>query len=113
MIKDPQVFLKHILESIEWIEKDILGFSKEDFFENVPMQDAVFRRLEIIGEAIRNLPDEFKKANLDTPWQDITDTRNKLIHNYFGIDLDLVWGIIKQDLPPLKEQIEMMLKDLE
>lgn len=113
MIKDPKVFLKHVLESIEWIEKDVSGFSKEDFFENVPMQDAVFRRLEIIGEAIRNLPDEFKTANPDTPWQDIADTRNKLIHNYFGIDLDLVWGIIKQDLPPLKKQIGILLKDLE
>lgn len=51
MIKDPEVFLKHILESIDWIEKDVKEFSKEDFFQNVPIQDAVFRRLEIIGEA--------------------------------------------------------------
>ncbi len=109
MIKDPEVFLKHILESIDWIEKDIKGFSKEDFFQNVPIQDAVFRRLEIIGEAIRNLPEEFTKANPNAPWQDIMDTRNKLIHNYFGLDLDLVWGIVKNDIPPLKKQINEML----
>ncbi len=109
MIKDPEVFLKHILESIDWIEKDIKGFSKEDFFQNVPIQDAVFRRLEIIGEAIRNLPDEFKRSYNETPWQDIMDMRNKLIHGYFGIDLDLVWGIVKQDIPPLKKQIKEIL----
>jgi len=63
MNKDPQIFLKHILESIEWIEKDTKGMSKEDFLENVPMQDAVVRRIEIIGEAIRNLPPELKKEN--------------------------------------------------
>lgn len=110
MIKDPAVFLKHILESINWIESDIKGFSKEDFFKNVPIQDAVFRRLEIIGEAIRNLPDDFKQSNPQTPWQDIMDTRNKLIHDYFGLDLDLVWGIVKNDIPPLKLQVEEMLK---
>lgn len=110
MIKDPQVFLKHILESIDWIEKDVKGLSKDDFLKNVPIQDAVFRRLEIVGEAIRNLPDEFKKANPDIPWQDIMDTRNKLIHDYFGLELDLVWGIVKNDIPPLKKQIEEMLR---
>ena len=100
------VFLKHILESIDWIEKDIAGFSKEQFLEDIPMQDAVIRRLEIIGEAINNLPADFKKANPDIPWQDISDTRNKLIHGYFGIDLSLVWSIVQNDIPPLKEQIQ-------
>ena len=109
MIKNPEVFLKHILESIEWIEKDTKGFLKEDFFQNVPIQDAVFRRLEIVGEAIRHLPDEFKKSYPDVPWQDIMDTRNKLIHDYFGLDLDLVWGIVEQDIPSLKKHIEEIL----
>lgn len=109
MTKDPQVFLKHILESIEWIEKDMKDLSKDDFLKDVLVQDAVFRRLEIIGEAMRHLPGEFKKAHPEIPWQDIMDTRNKLIHDYFGLDLDLVWGIVKNDVPPLKEQIEKLL----
>ena len=63
MKKDPQVFLKHILESIEWIEKDTKGMQKDDFLKNVPIQDAVVRRIEIVGEAIRNLPPDLKKEN--------------------------------------------------
>ena len=110
MIKDPQIFLLHILESVEWIEKDVASMSFEKFTENVPMQDAVVRRLEIIGEAIRNLPADFKKLHPEVPWQDIADTRNKLIHEYFGVDLKLIWTIAHQDLPPLKAQVKKMLE---
>lgn len=77
MKKDPQILLQHILESIEWIEKDIESLSEDDFNENIPMQDAVVRRIEIIGEAVRNLPADFKQANPETPWLDIADMRNE------------------------------------
>lgn len=109
MNKDPQVFLKHILESIEWIEKDTKGMSKEDFLKNVPIQDAVVRRIEIIGEAIRNLPPELKKENKDVSWQDIMDMRNKIIHEYFGVDLELVWEVVKKDVPMLKDQVNEIM----
>lgn len=110
MKKDPQVFLKHILESVEWIEQDTLNLSKEQFLKNVPIQDAVIRRLEIIGEAINNLPSDFKKENPDIPWQDVSDTRNRLIHGYFGIEVSLVWSIVQNDIPPLKKQITKLLQ---
>ena len=109
MKKDPQVFLKHILESIEWIEKDVMNLSEDQFMGNIPMQDAVVRRIEIIGEAVRNLPNDFKQVNPGPPWQDIADMRNKLIHEYFNVDLELVWEVIKKDLPPFKLQIERLL----
>lgn len=109
MKKDPQVFLKHILESIEWIEKDINGMSKDDFLKNVPIQDAVVRRIEIIGEAIRHLPSDLKKEKADVPWQDIMDMRNKIIHEYFGVDLELVWEVAKKDVPTLKNHVEDIL----
>lgn len=114
MNKDPKIFLKHILESIAWIEKDIKDLSEEEFFEygNVPIQDAVIRRLEIIGEAIRSLPNDLRQKYPEIPWQDIMDMRNKLIHKYFGVDLNLVWGVIKKDIPSLKEHIKKMLKQL-
>lgn len=105
MRKDPQVFLRHILESIDWIEKDTKDLSKEEFLQNVPIQDAVVRRLEIIGEAIRNLPSDFIETHETIPWQDIVGMRNKLIHKYFGVDLELVWNVIEKDLSPLKQQI--------
>lgn len=109
MNKDPQIFLKHILESIEWIEKDTKGMSKEEFLKNVPIQDAVVRRIEIIGEAIRNLSPELKKENKDVSWQDIMDMRNKIIHEYFGVDLELVWEVVKKDVPMLKDQVTEIL----
>lgn len=112
MRKDPQVFLKHILESIEWIEKETKNLSKDKFINlaNVPIQDAVIRRLEIIGEAVKNLPADFKRKYPDTPWQKIAGLRDKLIHGYFGIDLELVWEIVQKNLPSFKEQIEKILK---
>lgn len=110
MNKDPQVFLKHILESIEWIEEETKGISQDEFIKNVPAQDAAIRRLEIIGEAVKNLPGDFKKKYPSIPWQKIAGLRDKLIHGYFGIDLELVWEIIKKDLPLFKIQIQKMLK---
>lgn len=111
MTKDPQIFLKHILESIDWIEKDTEGMSKEEFFENVPIQDAIVRRIEIIGEAIKNLPNDLKKEYNEVPWQDIMDMRNKIIHEYFGVDLKLVWNVVKKDVPQLKKQIKKILSE--
>lgn len=105
MRKEPRVFLEHILENIEKIETDTRDLVEEDFLGNALIQDAVVRRLEIIGEAVRNLPDEFKQAHPEAPWQDIADMRNKLIHEYFGVDLGLVWRVVKDDLPPFKKQI--------
>lgn len=110
MRKDPQVFLSHILESIGWIEKETKGLSKDKFINNVPIQDAVIRRLEIIGEAVKNLPADFKRKYPDVSWQKISGLRDKLIHGYFGVDLELVWEIVQKNLPPFKEQIKKMLK---
>ncbi|MCL5010514.1 MAG: DUF86 domain-containing protein [Patescibacteria group bacterium] len=111
MKKDPLVFLRHILESIVWIEKDTAGFSEQEFRRNVPIQDAVLRRLEIIGEAVRNLPEDFKDKHSSISWQDISDMRNQLIHHYFGVDLHTVWRVVQDDLPPFKRQIEKILKE--
>ncbi|OGE19774.1 hypothetical protein A3J19_02495 [Candidatus Daviesbacteria bacterium RIFCSPLOWO2_02_FULL_41_8] len=110
MKKDPSVFLKHILECIDLIGKYSKNFSKKDFKDNGELQDAIIRRLEIIGEAARNLPDEFKSNYSDIEWRRIIAARNILAHFYFGIDLNTIWNIVENDLPPLKEQIKKMLK---
>ena len=109
MKKDPTVFLKHILECINLIEEYSKNLSQEDFKRNTELQDAVIRRLEIIGEAARNLPDGFKGNYLDVQWRQIIAARNILAHFYFGIDLNTVWNIVKNDLPQLKKQMEAML----
>ncbi len=105
MKKNAQVFLQHIRQSVDLIESYIKDISEDNFYTNFEKQDAVIKRLEVIGEAIKNLPDDFKQANPNIPWQDISDMRNKLIHEYFGVDLELVWSVVKNDLPTLKRHI--------
>lgn len=109
MNKDPLIFIKHIQESINWVEKYTEGLSKDEFFNNIQVQDAVIRRLEIIGEAVKNLPENFKRKSSDIPWEKIAGLRNILIHEYFGIDIKLLWNLLEKDLPNLKNQINKLL----
>ncbi len=108
--KDPKIFLEHILESIGRIEDDLDGLSEEKFSRSKTIQDAVVRRLEIIGEAVRNLPDPFRKKHPKIPWKKIAGLRDILIHEYFGVDMELVWKISKKDIPKLKKQIKGFLE---
>ena len=82
MKKDPKIFLEHILESIRNIEKYTESFTKKQFLKNLQLQDAVTRRLEIIGEAVKNLPKDIKDKNREVPWRKISGTRDILIHEY-------------------------------
>ena len=111
MNKEAIVFVKHILESIEQIEKYIKGKNKQQFIEDKKLQDAIIRRIEIIGEAAKNIPTSFKDKYPEISWQQIIGTRDKLIHHYFGVDLDLTFEILNKDLPKLKEQINEILKE--
>jgi len=108
--KDPIIFLKHILESIEAIEKYSKNLSEEAFLKSSEKQDATIRRLEIIGEAVKNLPDEYKKKHPDVGWGRAMGTRNILIHHYFGVDLEIVWDTATKSLPQFKKQIKSLLK---
>lgn len=110
--KDPEIFLKHIIESIDQIEMNVAGLSKKTFLTVVPIQDAVIRRLEIIGEAVKNLPESFKVKYPTVAWKSIAGTRDILIHEYFGVDLELVWAVVGKDVPKLKKQVISILKEL-
>ena len=103
------IFIKHILESIKYIEHFSKGSSKATFKNNRLKQSAIIRELEIIGEASKNLSDEFKKKHKTIEWKLIAGFRDKLIHHYFGIELDRVWNIIGQDLPALKKEISKII----
>jgi len=110
MTKDHKLYLNHILESIVLLEKYFTGVTKEQFDDSDEKHDLAVRRLEVIGEAARNIPEDFKKQHPDIPWRDIGDMRNVLIHEYFDVDYDIVWKTYTQFIPPLKKQIEEILQ---
>lgn len=109
MKKDPKIFLTHIIESIKEIEKNTDNLSEDKFLSSTIIQDAVVRRLEIIGEATKNIPESFRDKHHDIPWKKLAGMRDVLIHEYFGVDLILVWKIINKDIPKLKKQIAELL----
>lgn len=113
MKRDMRLYLVDIMDSIERIEEYTQAITGEDFFKDVKIQDAVMRRLEIIGEAVKNTPLDFKNKYPAVPWKRIAGLRDILIHEYFGVNLKRVWKIIKEDLPELKKQISEILEKIE
>ncbi len=105
MKKDPFIFIEHILDSISLIEKYTQGKTESQFLDSVELQDAVVRRLEIIGEAVKNTPEDFRKKHPHIEWKKIAGLRDVLAHEYFGIDYQLTWQIIVRDLPLLKKSL--------
>jgi len=101
-----ELLLEDILEAIGRIEKYLKDASKEEFLEDQMMQDAVLRNITVIGEIVSRLPEEFTDKYPDIPWPRIRGMRNRLVHDYLGIDLEIVWIVTHSDLPPFKEQIK-------
>lgn len=101
--------LNHIIEAIEYIEEFTKRVNKKRFFEDYEKQSAVIRQFEIIGEAANNLSDDFVEKYSKTKWHEVISMRNIMIHDYFEINVDVVWDTIKKDLPKLKEKIEKIL----
>ena len=88
-----------------------LGFSQSEFFKNHSLQDAIIRRLEIIGEAVKNLPITFRSKHPDIPWKQIAGMRDILTHQYFDVDLALTWKVVKHELPSIKKRISSLLEE--
>ncbi len=109
MEKNPKIFLGHILESITIIEGYAAGQTLDTLLKSLRDQDAVIRRLEIIGEAVKNLPDDFRNRYPEIPWNKMAGMRDILIHEYFVVDIPAVWDTIQDDLPMLKEQLKRIL----
>lgn len=103
-MKDDRVYLWHIRDCIHRIF-EYTQEGEETFFQDNKTQDAVIRNLEIIGEGSRNLSQTFKSAHSGIPWVKISDMRNKLIHEYFGVSLNIIWDVVTDILPGFLEQI--------
>lgn len=111
-MKDDIVFLHHILESAELIEDYISDTTKDNFLTSYKTQDAIIRRLEIIGEATKNISLNFKKKHPQLPWKAMAGMRDVVIHDYFGIDFHEIWDTAFYDIPELKQQIIDILKTI-
>ena len=113
MIKEEKMFIEHILENIKDIEEFSKEMNLEKFLKDTLRRKAIIRSLEIIGEAVKNLPIEFLNKYPHVEWKNLAGLRDKLIHHYFGLKLDIVWEAVKKDIPELKQSIIKIKRDLE
>lgn len=111
-MKGDQLYLKHILDAIDKVDAYI-AVGREVFIASSHWQDAVIRQLEIIGEATKRLSKQFCSRHSDVPWRRIAGLRDVLIHDYMGVDINAVWEITQKNLPPLRLQIESILRERE
>jgi uncharacterized protein with HEPN domain len=111
--RDYRDYLQDILDAVNDIESFVGSMSYEDFKKDRKTLNAVVRSIEIIGEASKKLPSALREKYKELPWKEITGMRDKLIHAYFGVDTETLWKTVKDDIPPLRQIIQKMLKDLE
>jgi uncharacterized protein with HEPN domain len=108
-MKSNEVFLKHILDEINFLLQHTQGLSFEDFVRDEMLKRASARSFEIMGEAVKNISTDFKRKHKDVEWKSIAGLRDKLIHQYFGVNWNILWDVIKERLPQLKNQVERLL----
>jgi uncharacterized protein with HEPN domain len=106
-------YIKDILISIQDVEEFTSGITFEDFLHDKKTIKAVIRSLEVLGEASKKIPDAVKTRYPRIPWKRMAGMRDKLIHEYFGVDLQIVWNVVKQELPPVKPAIEELVRAIE
>ena len=109
--KEPIFFLQDIQNSVEKIFKYTKDISYEEFVSNDMIKDAVERNFEIIGEAVKNLPEDFRSQYPHIPFKQIAGMRDKLIHDYFGVDYEIVWKTIKDKLPQFCKEIIKLIEN--
>jgi uncharacterized protein with HEPN domain len=105
MTRGARLYLEDIKESIAKIQRYVQGQTHADFVNDDKTVDSVVRNLEVIGEAARSMPEDVKESHPEVPWDEIIGMRNKIAHEYFGIDHQIIWKTIQDDLPLLLKQI--------
>ena len=113
MKRDYKLFIKDILESIERMDEFVEDIDFDKFVQDDKTSSAVVRKIEIIGEATKNIPKHIRQRYKGVPWSDMAKMRDKIIHFYFGIDYEVVWKVIKERLPEIKPIIHKILDEME
>lgn len=113
MKKDQRVYVAHMVESINLVLDAIAGMDRKTFKQNIHTQDAVLRRIQVIGESVKRLSEETRNKAPGVPWQQMIGMRNILVHDYLGIDMDTVWDTATVDLGKIKISLEAMLKEMD
>ena len=106
MFRDFQVYIEDIIDAIDKIEEYTGQLTYESFIKDKKTVDAVVRNFEIIGEATKHIPERVRKQHPDIPWRDMAGLRDRLIHGYFGVNLDVIWKTLKERLPIVKPLVE-------
>jgi uncharacterized protein with HEPN domain len=110
MKKDDSVYLHHIIDALLQIERYTDGVTYEEFLSNSLLQDGVIRQLEVMGEAARNLSEDLRNEYPKIPWRQMISLRNRMIHAYFNVNLQIIWEIIQGDIPNLKQETKHVLE---
>ena len=113
MKREYKLFIQDIKECIEQIDEFVGNMTLEEFKADEKTSSAVVRKIEIIGEATKNVPKEIRQKYKELPWSDMARMRDKIIHSYFVVDYEVVWKTIKERLPEIKPKIDAILEDLE
>jgi len=109
MSRLPFEYLRHILDEMAYLAEHSQGLSKEEFLQDATLTRAFTRSLEIIGEAVKNLPDDFRQQHRHIDWRSIAGMRDRLIHAYFGVDYEIVWDVVTTKMPPLMSELMRLI----